>query len=129
MKLTSGVFWPIPITLPVSRDLADSIHADEEVALVDAQSGDVLAVMQVSEKYAIDKPFEAQHVYRTTDPQHPGVAKVLDQGDVNLAGRVRVLSEGEYPVKRSEEHPHELQSLMRTSYTVFCLQKKKTKDQ
>src|SRR3546814_15703682 len=55
--------------------------------------------MQVSEKYAIDKPFEAQHVYRTTDPQHPGVAKVLDQGDVNLAGRVRVLSEGEYPVK------------------------------
>src|SRR3546814_12644303 len=40
MKLTSGVFWPIPITLPVSRDLADSIHADEEVALVDAQSGD-----------------------------------------------------------------------------------------
>src|SRR3546814_19621321 len=55
--------------------------------------------MQVSEKYAIDKPFEAQHVYRTTDPQHPGVAKVLDQGDVTLAGRVRVLSAGEYPVK------------------------------
>src|SRR3546814_1431266 len=30
-------------------------------------------------------------------------------------------------VKRSEEHTPELQSLMRISYAVFCLQKKKTK--
>src|SRR3546814_6976947 len=28
--------------------------------------------------------------------------------------------------QRSEEHTSELQSLMRTSYAVFCLQKKKT---
>src|SRR3546814_345510 len=31
------------------------------------------------------------------------------------------------PDKRSEEHTSELQSLMRTSYAVFCLKKKKTK--
>jgi len=102
MKLTDGVFWPIPITLPVDKDLADSIHAEEEVALVDAETADVLAVMQVDEKYAIDKRVEAEHVYRTADPKHPGVAKVLDQGDVNLAGRVMVLSEGEYPVKYAD---------------------------
>ena len=77
MKLTSGIFWPIPITLPVSRDLADSIRAGEEVALVDAESSDVLGVMQVREKYSIDKQLEAEHVYRTADPRHPGVAKVL----------------------------------------------------
>src|SRR5215471_6279409 len=29
MKLTSGVFWPIPITLAVDKDLADGIHAEE----------------------------------------------------------------------------------------------------
>ena len=28
MKLTGGLFWPIPITLPVNKDLADSIHAE-----------------------------------------------------------------------------------------------------
>ena len=99
MKLTSGLLWPIPITLPVDKDLADSIHAEEEVTLTDAESGDILAVMQVQEKYSIDKRIEAEHVYRTVDPQHPGVAKVLDQGDVNLAGRIMVLSEGEYPLK------------------------------
>src|SRR5215468_9302843 len=27
MKLTNGVFWPIPITLPIRKDLADSIRA------------------------------------------------------------------------------------------------------
>jgi sulfate adenylyltransferase len=99
MKLTSGLFWPIPITLPANEDLADSIHAEEEVTLFDAESGEILAVMDVHEKYSIDKKFEAEHVYRTADPKHPGVAKVLDQGNVNLAGPVVVLSEGEYPAK------------------------------
>jgi len=99
MKLKNGVFWPIPITLSVQKDLADGILEEEEVALVDGESGEVLAVMQVREKYAIDKKLEAEHVYRTVDPKHPGVAKVFAQGEVNLAGPVRVLSEGEYPAK------------------------------
>src|SRR3546814_10315857 len=33
------------------------------------------------------------------------------------------------PRPRSEEHTSELQSLMRISYAVFCLKKKKTKSQ
>jgi sulfate adenylyltransferase len=99
MKLGSGIFWPIPITLPVDDELAKGIALEEEVALADGETGEILAVMQVSEKYAIDKKIECEHVYRTTDPAHPGVAKVLAQGGTNLAGRVTVLSEGEYPVK------------------------------
>ena len=99
MKLTNGVFWPIPITLSVSKDVADGLRVEEEVTLVDAETGEVLAVMKVREKYSIDKRLEAEHVYRTVDPKHPGVAKVLHQGDVNLAGPVMVLSEGEYLAK------------------------------
>lgn len=99
MKLTSGVFWPIPITLPVDSALAESIRPGEDIALADMETGTVLAVMQVAEKYSIDKTVEAEHVYRTADPDHPGVAKVLAQGDVNLAGPVRVFSEGGYPDK------------------------------
>ena len=110
MKLANGVFWPIPITLPVDKDLADSIHAEEEVTLVDAESGEILAVMEVREKYSIDKQLEAEHVYRTADPKHPGVAKVLQQGDVNLAGPVMVLSEGEYPAKYPELYIRPAQS-------------------
>src|SRR3546814_2654170 len=34
----------------------------------------------------------------------------------------------EHDFERSEEHTSELQSLMRISYAVFCLKKKKTKN-
>ncbi len=97
MKLESGLFWPIPITLSCSKDLADGIGAGEEVSLVDEDSGEIMAVMDVAEAYAIDRDLECSNVYRTTDPNHPGVAKVLEQGEVNLAGPVRALSEGIYP--------------------------------
>jgi sulfate adenylyltransferase len=96
MRLSSGLFWPIPITLSVAEDVARSIRAREEVALTDGQSGEILAIMEVREKYGIDKAVEARNVYGTTDAQHPGVAKVASQGEINLAGPVLVLSEGEY---------------------------------
>src|SRR3546814_2138171 len=41
--------------------------------------------------------------------------------------RERGATEKETLVSRSEEHTSELQSLMRISYAVFCLKKKKTK--
>ena len=99
MNLSNGTFWPIPITLSATQGLADSIGAEEEVALVDDDSGEIMAVMEVREKYSIDKVFECQHVYHTTDGEHPGVDKVMQQGPVNLGGPVRVLSEGDYPAK------------------------------
>ena len=102
MKVADGLFWPIPITLSVYQELAEHIHVRDEVALTEAESGEILAIMEVEEKYRIDKTFEAEHVYRTTDAQHPGVAKVLHQGEINLAGRVMALSEGEYPRRYPE---------------------------
>jgi len=102
MKLENGIFWPIPITLSCDKDLADSIHDEEEVALIDGENGAILAIMEVTEKYTPDKTLECEHVYRTTDPAHPGVQKVLEQGEINLAGRVTCLAEGEYPEKYPE---------------------------
>jgi sulfate adenylyltransferase len=97
MKLVSGVFWPIPITLSAETELADSIADGEEVALVDAETDTIMAIMTVAEKYRIDREFECSSVFATADSEHPGVAKVMAQGAVNLAGPVTVLSEGEYP--------------------------------
>lgn len=102
MKLENGVFWPIPITLSCDKSLARSIDLEEEVALVDGESGEILAILEVTEKYSPDKRLECEHVYRTRDAAHPGVQKVMLQGDVNLAGRVTCLAEGEYPEKYPE---------------------------
>jgi len=99
MKLADGLFWPIPVTLAAEDALADSIDTGEEVALVDADSGEIMAVMTVEEKYTIDKELECHSVYGTADEEHPGAQKVLEQAGVNLGGPVMVLSEGEYPEK------------------------------
>ena len=53
--------------------------------------------MKVEEKYSIDKDYECEQVFRTTDTEHPGVQKVMAQGPVNVAGPVKVLSESYYP--------------------------------
>src|SRR3546814_16697638 len=66
------------------------------------------------------------------DPQHIGILVRrgrINQGDIIIAHahvdqRLKA-SRGQF---RSEEHTSELQSLMRISYAVFCLKKKKTKN-
>ncbi len=97
LRLSDGTFWPIPITLSTSRAEAGRFTEGQEAALVDGDSGLVMATLTVREKYTIDRAHECKQVFRTTDPTHPGVANVLQQGDVNLAGPVTVLSEGGYP--------------------------------
>ena len=97
MKLADGLFWPIPITLSCEQTLGDSIGIGEDVALVDGDNGELLGILIVEEKYTIDRELECTHVFRTTDPAHPGVEKVMSQGPVNLAGPVRTLSEGHFP--------------------------------
>ena len=97
MTLSNGVFWPIPITLSCTQELGDSIGIGEDVVLVDDEGNDTLGILTVEEKYSIDRDLECSHVFRTTDPAHPGVDKVMSQGPVNLAGPVRTLSEGHFP--------------------------------
>lgn len=96
MKLANGLFWPIPITLSCGQGQADEIAIGDEIALAN-ESGALVGAMRIGEKYTIDRVLECQKVYGTTDDKHPGVQKVLEQGAVNLAGPVSVLSEGHYP--------------------------------
>ncbi len=97
--LANGLFWPIPITLSATRQDADSVKVGGEIALADPDNGEILATMRVTEKYTIDKPHECKAVFRTTDAEHPGVRMVMEQGEVNLAGPVKVLSQGGFPEK------------------------------
>lgn len=102
MHTASGLFWPIPITLSTDQVAAGGIREGAHIALVDKQSGTIMATMLVTEKYAIDKAHECITVFRTTDEEHPGVRMVMAQGEVNLAGPVKVLSQGEYPQRYPE---------------------------
>ena len=95
--MRDGVFWPIPITLSTTKEQAGALKEGQEVGLTDGETGEVMGSMTVQEKYAIDKAHECKEVFKTADTEHPGVAKVMAQGGVNIAGPVRVLGESYYP--------------------------------
>jgi sulfate adenylyltransferase len=99
MRTSEAVFWPIPITLSTHQAAADSIAVGEDVALVDPDDETTLAVISVTEKYRIDKAHECLSVFKTTDIGHPGVRMVMQQGEVNLAGPLRVLGDGGFESK------------------------------
>ncbi len=102
MKMASGLFWPIPITLSCGSVTAETIKIGGDVALIDPADGSVLATMRVTEKYTIDKAHECAMVFKTNDPEHPGVKMVLEQHEINLAGPIKVLSVSDFPAKYGE---------------------------
>jgi sulfate adenylyltransferase len=92
MHLPGGEPWAVPITLSTTREKADDLAEGGDVALWDPESEQVLAVMHLAERYDHDRDRECREVYRTTDLEHPGVALVMDQGEVCLGGEVDVLA-------------------------------------
>ena len=112
--LADGTFWPVPVCLDVTQAEADAAAVGDEIALYDPEGDEIMAIMKVSEKYAVsdaDKKYECEKTFmgegtatteafwKIAEKDHPGVQMVMSQGPVNLAGSVWVLSEGDYPVK------------------------------
>ncbi|MCX6543336.1 MAG: sulfate adenylyltransferase [Acidobacteria bacterium] len=121
-----GLFWPIPITLSATPALAGSLAIGEEVALWDVETDELMGTMKIEEKYGIDKAHECKQVFHTNDTAHPGVQKVMEQADVNLAGPVKVLSESFFPTMFAGiyQRPAEARSMFeaREWSTVAALQ-------
>ncbi|NEP37929.1 MAG: sulfate adenylyltransferase [Okeania sp. SIO2G4] len=97
MRLQNGLPWSIPVTLPVSEEVADSIKEGSWVRL-DSPDGEFVGVLELTQKFRYNKAHEAINVYRTDEIKHPGVKVLYDAGPINLAGPVWLL----------ERHPHPL---------------------
>jgi sulfate adenylyltransferase len=103
MRLSSGLPWTIPVTLPVDDQVAADLQEGQEIALVAGEH--LMGVMTIAEKYRADRQREAQEVYRTTEEAHPGVARLHRHGDWLLGGEVFLLNgpqEIEFPELRHE---------------------------
>ncbi|MGB1254412.1 MAG: sulfate adenylyltransferase [Thiolinea sp.] len=104
MCTTSGLFWPTPVLNLVSN--ADNFNIGDRIALRDPNVEDspVLAIQEIE---AIDVFSDdeidtlTQQIYGTTDPEHPGVAEFKAQGNIAIAGPIKVLNysyfETEFP--------------------------------
>ncbi len=76
MRLADGVLWPMPITLDVKEELAGKLNKGDALALRDPE-GVMLAALQVEDVWKPDPAAEAQAVFGTVDPEHPGVGHLL----------------------------------------------------
>jgi len=95
MTLTDGSFFPVPVLCLI--DDVSGIKDAKRIALRDpnVEGNPVLAIMDVN---AIESVSEDQmnvmrdKVYRTDDPEHPGVAAFMGQGRNAVSGDIKVLS-------------------------------------
>lgn len=86
MRLADGTLWPMPIVLDVTAAVAATITPGQRLALRDAE-GVTLAVLNVEELWRPDKTREAERVYGTDSPRHPGVRYLYEQThEVYVAG-------------------------------------------
>lgn len=95
MVTTDGVFFPVPVLNLIEK--AEGFSVGDRIALCDpnVDGRPVLAVQTVT---AIEDVSDAQmalmteKVYRTNDPEHPGVAAFNAQGQVAVSGPIEVLN-------------------------------------
>ncbi|WP_078430371.1 sulfate adenylyltransferase [Alkalihalobacterium alkalinitrilicum] len=86
MRLKAGLVWSLPVTLPVTEELASDIIVGQHVKLTFENT--VYGILHVDEMYTPDKLLEAKLVYQTTDQNHPGVKKLIDRPNVYVAGPI-----------------------------------------
>ncbi|MGB2953212.1 MAG: sulfate adenylyltransferase [Gaiellaceae bacterium] len=91
MRLARGLPWALPVCLAVERP-----PDGDQIALVDRE-GRPLGVLDVEELFEYDREREAKRCFRTTDPEHPGVARLYAQHPLYLGGRVTVFERAESP--------------------------------
>lgn len=91
MRLADGTVWSIPVTLAIEEETASGLALGERVALA-GEDGVVYGLLEVQSLYKADQQEEALKVFKTADPAHPGVAKLLDRPDTYVGGPVTVLN-------------------------------------
>ncbi|MGI8573989.1 MAG: bifunctional sulfate adenylyltransferase/adenylylsulfate kinase [Egibacteraceae bacterium] len=85
MRLADGTLWPMPITLDVSAETAESLSPGDTLALRDPE-GVMLAALHVEDVWQPDREAEAQEVFGTANPEHPGVAHLLERTNPYYVG-------------------------------------------
>jgi sulfate adenylyltransferase len=87
MRLPDGTLWSIPICLGIP----DGVRVDAGQLLLRGDRGELLGTLEVQDVFERDRAAEAELVYGTTDPEHPGVARVLGSPSRAVAGPIRAV--------------------------------------
>lgn len=92
MRLANGTVWSIPVTLAVGDELAATLKTGDRVSLIGEDDGVVYGLLDIESIYTVDQQVEAHNVFKTTDPAHPGVSKLLSRPATYVGGPITVLN-------------------------------------
>ena len=112
MRLSSGLLWPVPITLDVTEAFAKSLTAGtSKVALRDPE-GVMVAVLHVEDIWQPDRKAEAESVFDTTSKLHPGADYAINKANPwYIGGRLEGLQlPTHYDFKNLRLSPAELRN-------------------
>jgi len=88
MRLEDGTIWPIPVALDVSYATGEQLSVGDTLALRDPE-GVLLASITVEDIWEPDRKAEAEQVFGTTNPEHPGVGYLDSQSHpLYIGGRI-----------------------------------------
>jgi sulfate adenylyltransferase len=91
--------WTIPLSFPVTKELAATLAPGKKVALT-APDGEVVATLDVTDVFEWDKPRYIKGVYGTDRTDHPGTDMVL-KGDADkthlIGGELKALPQPKNP--------------------------------
>jgi sulfate adenylyltransferase len=93
MRLKDNTIWSIPVTLPVSTEVAETLKVGQQYKL--KYENEVYGVINVSELFEPDLKKEALEVYKTEELAHPGVKRLFERGSVYVAGEVTLVKKPE----------------------------------
>jgi sulfate adenylyltransferase len=108
--------WTIPLSLPVTAELARRLSPGQRVALENG-AGRIVATLDITDVFPWDKRKYLSRVYLTDRTDHPGADMVLvgDEGkDYLLGGSIRVLPQPKDPrFGKYVLSPREVRKLLR----------------
>jgi len=89
-RLAKGLPWTIPVVLAVKEGSGEEYKEGEKIALV-GEDDEIYGVIDLEEKFMVDRQQEAEKVLLTTDETHPGVQYLGTLQDVYLGGPITLL--------------------------------------
>jgi pyruvate kinase len=110
MRLANGVIWPLPIVLDVSEEMAATYSIGDVIGLTDDQ-GEVIALLNLREKFRFDREDMAKQMYGTTAGNHPGVRMIQAMQPVLLGGPIDLIRARKSETRAYELTPKQLRRL------------------
>ena len=93
MRLSNGIVWSVPVTLPVSEKVASSLEGGEQARL--QYDGETVGVITVSDVYEPNLSKEARKVYKTEEEAHPGVKRLYERGNYYVGGDIILIKKSD----------------------------------